>query len=177
MRKPKVNKLQGRPSDKVSGRVLAVLIAFSALLFAAFYLVGYDMPYIGNFNFNAPLLTDALLIYIYILGALAVTVAIVSMVHGLKSHSSSIYGTNGVPARKIAFGTAGLLVGSMAVTFAFGSSAPLRINGMTFAETGWLKLTDMFIGTSVILGLVAVAAVAYGMSGYNRRINGNAKKH
>ena len=57
------------------------------------------------------------------------------------------------------------------MTFALGSAEPLRVNGKWFSEPGWLKLTDMFINTSVVLGLVALAVVAYGVSGLNRRMN------
>lgn len=171
MGKKGMTRRNGLSADRVSGRVLALLIAVSALVFGAFFLVGYDMPYAADPNFNAPLLTDAVLVYTCVLCAVAVTVAVVSMVRGVIVHGGSRYETNGVPAGRIAVGVAMLLAVTMAVTFALGSAEPLRVNGKWFSEPGWLKLTDMFINTSVVLGLVALAVVAYGVSGLNRRMN------
>lgn len=162
---------KGLSADRVSGRVLALLIALSALVFGAFFLVGYDMPYVADTNFNAPLLTDVLLVYTYVLCGVAVAVAVVAMVRGITVHGGSRYGTHGVPAGRISLGVALLLVATLGVTFAMGSAEPVRVNGKWFAEAGWLKLTDMFINTSIVLGLVAVAVVAYGVSGLNRRMN------
>ena len=70
---------------------------------------------------------------------------------------------------RIALGVALLLVVTLVLTFVFGSSEPLPVNGKVYGDELWLKLTDMFIGTSAVLGLVAVALVAVGVSGLNRR--------
>ncbi len=158
-------------SDRVSGRVLAVLVALSAVLFGAFFVVGYDLPYAADPQFNAPLLTDALLVYTYALSIAAVIAAVVSMVHGVVRHGGSRYETHGVPSGRIALAVAGLLVVTLCLTFALGSDEPLLINGKVFSEAGWLKLTDMFINTSLVLGAVAVLLVAFGVSGLGRRIN------
>lgn len=156
-------------TDRLAGRVLALLTVLTALMFGAFFVVGYDMPYAENPGFNAPLLTDTLLVYTYALCAVAVVVAVVSMVRGAALHGGSRYETNGVPSGRIALGVALLLVVTLALTFAFGSSEPLPVNGKVYGDELWLKLTDMFIGTSAVLGLVAVALVAVGVSGLNRR--------
>lgn len=158
-------------ADRLAGRVLALLIALAALMFGAFFLVGYDMPYFEDEAFNAPLLTDALLVFTYVLCAMAAAVALVSVVRGVRMRGGSSYGVGGVPSGRIALGVALLLVVTLAVTFALGSSEPLRVNGKVFADALWLKLTDMFIWTSAVLGLVAVAVVAFGVSGMNRRVN------
>lgn len=156
-------------TDRLAGRVLALLTVLTALMFGAFFVVGYDMPYAEDPAFNAPLLTDTLLVYTYALCAVAVVVAVVSMVRGAALHGGSRYETNGVPSGRIALGVALLLVVTLALTFAFGSSEPLPVNGKVYGDELWLKLTDMFIGTSAVLGLVAVALVAVGVSGLNRR--------
>lgn len=156
-------------TDRLAGRVLALLTVLTALMFGAFFVVGYDMPYAEDPGFNAPMLTDTLLVYTYALCAVAVVVAVVSMVRGAALHGGSRYETNGVPSGRIALGVALLLVVTLALTFAFGSSEPLPVNGKVYGDELWLKLTDMFIGTSAVLGLVAVALVAVGVSGLNRR--------
>ena len=47
--------------------IIIGLIAISAVIFLAFWMVGYDMPYEEDADFNAPLLTDMLLGYIYLM--------------------------------------------------------------------------------------------------------------
>lgn len=157
--------------DSLSGRVLALLVAVSAVLFGAFFIIGYDIPYAEDASFNAPLLTDTLLIYIYVMCGLTVVVAVVAMVRGALMYGGRRYETNGVPSGRIVRGVALLLVVTLVVTYALGSSEPLIVNGKVYAESGWLKLTDMFINTSAVLGVVAVAIVVYGVSGLNRKNN------
>lgn len=157
--------------DSLSGRVLALLVAVSAVLFGAFFIIGYDIPYAEDASFNAPLLTDTLLIYIYVMCGLTVVVAVVAMVRGALMYGGRRYETNGVPSGRIVRGVVLLLVVTLVVTYALGSSEPLIVNGKVYAESGWLKLTDMFINTSAVLGVVAVAIVVYGVSGLNRKNN------
>lgn len=163
-------------SAKVSGRVLAVLVTVSVLLFGAFYLVGFDFPYDEDPRFTAPLLTDAVMWFSYVLLFVAIAVTAVSVVRGIRVHAGDDRLSNGIPATRIAWSVAGLLVVSLLLTFALGSSDPVMINGRRFTSVFWLKLTDMFINTALLLGIIAVAAVGYGMSGLNRRLHGNNKR-
>lgn len=164
-----INRIKGWPTDKVSGRVLLVLLVLSAAVFALFWLVGFNLPYLDDASFNAPLFTDLLLFFTYLLLALAMAVAAVSAVRSLRRRDKGDGRVNGVPARRIACGTVALLFASLALTFATGSAEPMKINGVDFAEAFWLKATDMFVNTIVILMAVALAAVLYGVSGINRR--------
>ena len=61
------------------------LVAVTALVFTAFWLVGYDMPYEEDADFNAPLLTDMLMGYIYLLLAVCIGVTVYSVIHGIKT--------------------------------------------------------------------------------------------
>lgn len=158
------------PADKISGRMLAVLIALSAVLFAAFFLIGYNMPFVDDPSFNAPLLTDVILIYSYLLIVATIVVLIISVVRSFRRRSSSEVVINGVPAARISYLTLALLVVSLGLTFAFGSVEPVKVNGVNFTETFWLRAADMFIITSEILTAVAVMAVIFGVSGLNRRV-------
>lgn len=164
-----INRIKGWPTDKVSGRVLLVLLVLTAVVFALFWLVGYNLPYLDDASFNAPLFTDLLLFFTYLLLVGAVAVAVVSAVRSLRRREVGDGTVNGVPARRIAWGVVGLLVVSLVLTFALGSGEPMKINGVDFAETFWLKATDMFVNTIIVLMVVALAAVLYGVSGINRR--------
>ena len=77
---------------------------------------------------------------------------------------------NNIPAAKIAWGTVGLLVASLLATFLLGSAEPVQVNGVAYTDVFWLKATDMFINTSLVLLLVAVCGVAFGLSGYCRKM-------
>lgn len=169
MSKLNLKEIRRWPADKLSGRLLVVMIVLSAVIFGVFWFIGYDTPFVDDASFNAPLFTDVLLVYMYLLLAVAIVACGVSVAHGLKRRDASEAVTNGVPASRIARGSVALLVCSLLLTFVFGSSEPLKVNGVDFIDTFWLKATDMFIYTSVILIVVALGAVAYGLSGYNRR--------
>lgn len=165
------NNASPRPLHVLTGRIRTVLVALTAALFAAFYLIGYDMPFAADPQFTAPLFTDAVIWFIYVLVVLAVMVTAVSVVCEIRVRRHSALMSGGVPAGRIAWGTAALLAVAVTLTFAFGSTEPLEVNGRMFTSHLWLRLADMFINTSVVLTFVATVAVAFGMSGLNRRMN------
>ena len=167
----KLKNLSQWPTDKLTGRILLILILLSVFIFGAFYLVGYDTPFEEDANFNAPIFTDVVLGYLYFLLVVTVIVSIVSVVRAIRQRDVNTRVVNGVPAYKIAYGSVALLVISMLLTFIFGSSTPLKVNGVAYSDTFWLKATDMFINTSIILVVVALIAVGYGLLGFNRRLD------
>ena len=162
-------------AEQVSTRVLYVLVALAVVVFGAFFLIGYDQPYEDDPQFNAPVLTDVVLVFIYVLVVAALVLAVVAAVLGFRKRDRSQAVVNNIPAGKITLATALLLVGTMLVTFVSGSSELVVVNGVKYADTFWLKATDMFINTSFILLAIAVCGVALGLSGYNRKIS--IKKH
>lgn len=146
------------------------LVAISAVVFALFWLVGYDMPYEEDADFNAPLLTDVLIGYVYLLTAAAVGVAVFSAIHGIRTHSRQGGVENGVPTARINTITWIITALLLAGSFACATTEPIKVNGKLYSETIWLRLSDMFIVTSGVMILLAVIAVAFGMSGYSRRL-------
>ena len=150
--------------------IIIGLIAISAVVFIAFWCVGYDMPYEEDVDFNAPLLTDMLLGYIYLLTSSAIGVTVYSIVHGIKTRGRQSLTENGVPAGRITIITWGVTFALLASTFALGSTDPIKVNGKDFCEGIWLRLSDMFIISSGVMILLAILAVAFGMSGYSRRM-------
>lgn len=157
-------------AEQVSTRVLYVLVALAVIVFGAFFMIGYDVPYEDNPEFNAPRLTDLVLVFIYVLVLLAALLAVVAVAISFKARDKSQGKVNNIPAAKIAWGTAGLLVASLLVTFLLGSAEPMTVNGVPYADVFWLKATDMFINTSLVLLAVAVCGVAFGLSGVGRKI-------
>ena len=145
----------------ISVRVLMVLIGIIAVTFCAFFLIGYDNPYEENPAFNAPRLTNVIIIisYLLIIGTIALTVFSLVMAYRNRNKSAAV--VNNVPAARIAYIISGGVVALFILTFLFGSSAPMVINGEQFTQTLWLKTADMFIFTAIAMLVVAIAAVAY----------------
>lgn len=139
-----------------------VLVAIIAVVFAMFWLIGYDRPYDEDPNFNAPLFTDMLLITTILLLVGAVAVAAWSVVRSLRTTGRGERMSNNIPVRKI--GTA-VAIGTFAVmllTFLLGSAAPMTINGSTYDDSLGLRVSDMFISTSLLMIAAAIAAVLFG---------------
>lgn len=150
--------------------IIIGLIAISAVVFIAFWSVGYDMPYEEDADFNAPLLTDMLLGYIYLMVVVAIGVTAYSVVHGIRTRGRQGFSENGVAAGRIAIATWVFTVLLLVISFALGSTEPIKVNGKDFCEGIWLRLSDMFIISSGVMILLAILAVTFGMSGYSRRM-------
>lgn len=165
----KIKNLKSWSSEKLSQRLLYILTGVAAWVFAMFFLVGYDMPYIENPDFNAPLFTDALIVLMVVVMLLALAMAGFSAWHSHRMGSRQDAVVNGVPARKIAritwLSTGGLLL----LGFAVGSSAPMWVNGSEFDCWFWLKLSDMFVVVSLVLLLAAIGVVLFGVTRYVRK--------
>ena len=148
-------------TQRLSARILMVLVGIIAVVFCAFFLIGYDNPYEENPAFNAPRLTNLIIIlsYLLIIGTLALT--IFSLVMAYRNRNKSAAVVNNVPAARIAYIISGGVVALLILTFLFGSSAPMVINGEQYNQTLWLKTADMFIFTAIAMLFVAIAAVEY----------------
>ena len=57
----KLSNIHRWPAERLSQRILYVLIGMATVIFSLFYVIGYDHPYAINPNFNAPLFTDAVI--------------------------------------------------------------------------------------------------------------------
>ncbi len=78
---------------------------------------------------------------------------------------------NGIPVRRIFRIT---WIGTLAVlllTFLLGGSAPMLINGEYYADWLWLKLSDMFVITSLLMLVAGIGAVRFGATRYIRKKN------
>ena len=171
MKRLSIEGIKKLKAEQISTGVLYALVTLIVLIFGAFFFIGYDIPFEDDPEFNAPMLTDLVLIFIYTLITASVILAVAAVVISMKRGGKSQTVVNNIPAAKIAWGTAILLFVCLIITFAAGSSEPVTVNGVRYADTFWLKATDMFINTSIVLLVIAVCVVALGLSGYNRKIS------
>ena len=164
----KIKHLNSWGTERLSQRLLYILVGVSAVVFALFYLVGYDLPFDENPDFNAPLFTDVLifLMWLFLIGG--VGLAVYSMVKDYRSSKSEAV-VNGVPVRRIFRITWLTLLAVLILTFLLGGSDPMLINGENYADWLWLKLSDMFVITSLLMLLAGIGAVCFGATRYIRK--------
>jgi hypothetical protein len=120
-------------------------------------------------NTSSPLFIELLLWTIYVLLAVALGLTCWSLLHNFRLQGHGPVRSNGIPVGRIAWSIAILFAATMGLTFATGSTASLTINGRVFSDTFWLRTSDMFINTSLILIIVAIAGILIGMSGIQRK--------
>lgn len=165
----KISALRQWPAERLSHLVLYALLGMTVLLFGMFYLIGYDQPFEQNPQFIAPLLTDILLVFVVclLLGTIGVGIgAVVKTVRFRKKDDGVV---NRIPVGKIAYSIGGSTIVLLALTFLLGSSSPLIINGVSYSDTFWLKIADMFVSSAIVLILIGVVTIVYGYTRYYRK--------
>lgn len=165
----KIKDIRHWHSERISTFVLYGIVALTVLLFALFFLIGYNTPYEENPDMKAPLLTNVLMWFMYAMTAITVGFAIWSIVRGARTTDKTSATVNGVPAARIAGITAGVTAALLVVTFVTGSSAAMMINGHKYQEAFWLKLSDMFVNTSLLMLVIAFGVMIFGMTRYYRK--------
>lgn len=91
--------------------------------------------------------------------AVAVGVYIWSVVRSILKRDKGSSIINGIPTRTISRSIAILTFILLAATFILGSKAPIMINGLTYDSSLWLKMSDMFVISLIIMLLLATIAV------------------
>ncbi len=156
-------------AERLSSKVLYLLVALAALFFVLFWFVGYDRPYDEDPNFTAPLFTDAVIVFMELLVVVTVCCTVCSVVWALKIRGKGEARENNVPVKRLGYAVTWGTVLLLVLTFAFGSSAPMPVNGVEYTDVFWLKTADMLIETSLTLIVVAIVAMVYGATKYNRK--------
>ena len=139
-----------------------IIVASAMVLFVLFFMVGFDRPYRPDPNFNEPTFTSVLIVYVLMIVVFAVAIALWAVVATLRRKGVGDAVVNGVLALRIAVAVAVVTLLTMAVTFLMGSTQALRVNGKVFDGSLSLKVADMFVASSAVMILLAVAAVIYG---------------
>lgn len=162
------SKAKNKSAEQISQKVFRLMIGLAVLVFGLFYLIGYDLPFDENPDFNAPLFTDVLifLMWLFLIGG--VGLAVYSMVKDYRSGKSEAV-VNGVPVRRIFRITWLTLLAVLILTFLLGGSDPMLINGENYADWLCLKLSDMFVITSLLMLLAGIGAVCFGATRYIRK--------
>ena len=157
-----------KSAEQISQKVFRLMIGLAVLVFGLFYLIGYDLPFDENPDFNAPLFTDVLIILMWLFLIGGIGLAVYSMVKDYRSSKSEAV-VNGVPVRRIFRITWLTLLAVLVLTFLLGGSDPMLINGENYADWLWLKLSDMFVITSLLMLLAGIGAVCFGATRYIRK--------
>ena len=87
----------------------------------------------------------------------------------LKVRGKSESVDNNIPTRKLSYTIVFTTIASLLLFFLVGSSQPMRINGISYTDGFWLKVSDMFIYTSLLMIIAGMCVVAYGATKYNRK--------
>lgn len=165
----KFKNIKSLATEKISQRAFYLMIGLAVVVFGLFFLIGYDMPFDENPDFNAPFFTDVLIFLMWFLLILAVVLAIMAVVRTYRMNVKSEAVVNGVPQGKISrftwMGTLLLLV----LTFLAGSSMPMLVNGEKYTDWFWLKISDMLVLTSIIMLIAGIGVVVFGATRYIRK--------
>lgn len=148
-------------SKRISHMVLYSLTAIIALVFLLFYFVGYDMPAMWDERYNSPLLTDLVMVLMFLLLIGTLAVACFAKWHSVRTnHSPAV--VNGIHGKRITLCvTIGTIV-LLAFLFALPSSS-IYVNGEMFEEKIWLRAANMFVVASVLLIIIGIGAILFGI--------------
>lgn len=154
-------RIPGWPKGGVSRKVLFLLVTITVVIFTLFYFVGYSHPWAEDPDFIEPRLTTVLIIFVFLVLALAVGVTAWAVISAMLKRGRKDNTSHRVPVTIIAICVVAFTVMLLGISFAIGSSSAITINGKEYQEAGWLKAADMFVITSLVLMVIATAAVAF----------------
>jgi hypothetical protein len=103
---------------------------------------------------------DIILVALYVLTAVTVILAVWSAVHGMTARDAQLLPRERRLRYTAVYGSVGLSLVVMLATFLLGSSEPVVVNGQPFTNTFWLKVSDMFVNTAILLIIICFAIVA-----------------
>ncbi len=111
-------------------------------------------------NFESPIFVNIVLGTLYVLLAVAVVATAWSAFRGVRMQEPSERMQHGIPTRRIAWLTAAALLVVMLLAWLVGSTKAIDVNGKEYADAFWLRTSDMFIYSAIVLLVAAVVSVA-----------------
>lgn len=140
--------------DKLSKYLLWVLMGISVVVVALFFIVGFDTPYEEDPNLNAPVFTDALLVWTIILtvaGGVCMLASFIYYVCENGVNSSYIY-TWGLPVLTIVIG---VILGIS------NKDDHMLINGQDWNNPVDIIITDASMVSIAVLTVCAIIAIIF----------------
>ncbi len=141
---------------KISSWTLLILIAISAIVLAVFYFGGWHMD--GEKKVYEQ--TGLLLGWTYILFCAVIVItlffALTALARGFKNNPKKAMGS---------LLSVVALVALVVISYAIGSTeelTTLNVDSQKYNTPSWLKLSDMWLYTTYVLGFCTVAAVVWG---------------
>lgn len=135
-------------------RIKICLILLVAVVFALFYLVEYDLPWSKNPAMIEPLLTPLVIWMVIAMVVVAIAAAGASICISLRTGNRKNV-VNNIPLKKICWRIAVAVIALLCLSFGFGSTDAIIVNGKSYHNGMWLRIGDMIIITSMVLFLAA----------------------
>lgn len=145
-------------TENISKWLLRTLLAITVVIFALFFLVGFDTPYEEDPKMNAPLLTDAVLSGCIAFTVIAIILTVWSVVKQLVTGGSTTSKDTGIAAHTGTLSSITLVV-SVVIGFVVGlanKSEHMLINGKDWNVPGEIIATDTCIISIIILLAIAL---------------------
>ena len=108
---------------------------------------------------DSVLFVDIVLWAMYLALVIGIVAAVWSAVHGVRTHEVSNDKMVSRHTARIGYLTAGFVALVLLMTYLLASTQPVVSNGKPFTDPQWLRLTDMFLLSSIILICVCSAIV------------------
>ena len=137
--------LHRHSTERISQRVLYVLIGLAVVLFGLYYVVGFDNRYTENPDFNEPLLTDWMLGFMYALLSASIAVALWALMREVRCRGNDGRNDNGIPVRLIGRCVAGGPVAVLALTFVLSSTQTLVMNGSVYRQVAFARGRSVYL--------------------------------
>ena len=144
-----------------SQRVLFFIVAITAVVFAAYYLFGFNHPYAEDPDFNEPRLTNVLLGLMAAVGIFAIATLVWAIIVAVRRRKQQDRVVNRVPVALISSVVVAATVGILVIAFLIGSSQGVEANGKQYDDALGLRIADMFVIASVAMIVLAVGLVAF----------------
>lgn len=152
-------------TENISKWLLRVLLGITVIIFALFFLVGFDTPYEEDPKMNAPLLTDAVLYACIGFTIITIILTVWSVVKQLVTGGSTTSKEIGIAAHTGTFSVVVLAV-SVIIGLIVGianKSERLLINGENWNVPGDLITTDTCLISIIILLTIALLCLVVSM--------------